>query len=116
MESEMPKTAAIRSWIDGNAIRETCTRAVVLRSLMVAVLIGTILNAINQGLELLAGKSVDNLKVLLTYYTCRPYDALVIRAKMSSVIAPSRMRPLTMKAGVPSMFAALASVRAAASE
>ena len=63
----MPKTAAIRSWIDGNAIRETCTRAVALRSLMVAALIGTILNAINQGPELLAGKSVDSLKVLLTY-------------------------------------------------
>jgi len=45
----------------------TFARPVVLRSLMVAVLIGTILNAINQGPELLAGQHVSLLKVLLTY-------------------------------------------------
>jgi hypothetical protein len=58
---------AERNWFDRNALRQTFARAVVVRSLMVAVLIGTILNAINQGPELVAGQHVSILKVLLTY-------------------------------------------------
>src|SRR5215467_14436557 len=56
-----------RTWLDRDAMRRTFARAVVLRSLTVAVLIGTILNAINQGAELLAGQHVSVLKMLLTY-------------------------------------------------
>lgn len=67
MQSDISRRTAARSWIDHSAMRQTCSRAVVFRSLMVAALIGTILNAINQGPEFLAGKSVDGLKVLLTY-------------------------------------------------
>ncbi len=48
-------------------MQRTFARPVVLRSLMVAVLIGTILNAINHGPELVAGQEVNLLKVLLTY-------------------------------------------------
>ena len=67
MQSEMSPPAAAASWIDRNAIRQTCSRVVVFRSLAVAAVIGTILNAINQGPELLTGKPVDGLRVLLTY-------------------------------------------------
>lgn len=69
MQSEMSPATAARSWIDFNALRQTCSRAVVSRSLTVAVLIGTILNAINQGPELVAGKHLNVIKILLTYAT-----------------------------------------------
>jgi hypothetical protein len=54
-------------WVDKGALRRTFARPVVSRSLTVAVLIGTILNAINQGPELVAGQHVSVLKVVLTY-------------------------------------------------
>lgn len=69
MQSEVPTAAISRSWIDLYALRQTCSRAVALRSLSVAALIGTILNAINQGPELVDGKPINGLKVLLTYAT-----------------------------------------------
>jgi hypothetical protein len=65
MQSEL--SPGPRRWLDRRALRRTFARAVVLRSLTVAVLIGTVLNAINQGPELLAGQPVSVLKVLLTY-------------------------------------------------
>jgi len=54
-------------WVDKGAMRRTFARPVVFRSLTVAALIGTILNAINQGPELVAGQPVSLLKVALTY-------------------------------------------------
>ena len=69
MQSEISPAATTRSWIDFNALRQTCSRGVALRSLMVAALIGTILNAINQGPELITGQHVNLVKVLLTYIT-----------------------------------------------
>ena len=54
-------------WVDRDAMRRTFSRPVVVRSMTVAVLIGTILNAINQGPELVAGQHVSLLKVVLTY-------------------------------------------------
>ena len=69
MQSELSTPATSRSWIDLNALRQTCSRAVALRSLGVAALIGTILNAINQGPELLAHKHLNGIKILLTYAT-----------------------------------------------
>jgi hypothetical protein len=65
MQSELSSGA--ERWLDKGALRRTFARAVVIRSLTVAVLIGTILNAINQGPELIAGQHVSVLKVLLTY-------------------------------------------------
>lgn len=56
-----------RAWIDADAFRQICSRPVLVRSLAVAALIGTVLNAINQGPELLAGKPLSGLKLLLTY-------------------------------------------------
>ena len=67
MQSDISSAAPTRRWIDQNALRQTFARAVVFRSLTVAATIGTILNAINQGPELIAGKHVNLLKVLLTY-------------------------------------------------
>ena len=67
MQSEISPAAPTRSRIDRSALRQTCARAVVVRSLMVAALIGTILNAINQGPEFLAHKHVNAVKILLTY-------------------------------------------------
>lgn len=49
------------------AVRRTFSWPVVSRSLLVALIVGTILNAINQGSEVAAGKPVNVLKLLLTY-------------------------------------------------
>jgi hypothetical protein len=66
MQPAISRTVS-RSWIDRSAFRQTCTRPVIFRSLMVAAFIGTMLNAINQGPELLAHKHVNAVKILLTY-------------------------------------------------
>lgn len=67
MESRALPAAPIRRWIDPAAVRQTCSWTVVSRSLAVAALVGTLLNVINQGPELVAGRPVNALKVLLTY-------------------------------------------------
>ena len=50
------------------ALRQTFSGASVRRSLAVAVVIGTILNAINQGDALIGGGQVVPWKLLLTYF------------------------------------------------
>lgn len=67
MPSEMSAAVARHRWIDTAALRQTFARAVAFRSLKVAALIGTILNTINQGPELVAGRHVNLVKLLLTY-------------------------------------------------
>ncbi len=57
----MPDTAA------GPALRAALSPAMARRSLVLAVVVGTVLNAINQGDVLLAGGTVNWLKVGLTY-------------------------------------------------
>ena len=52
---------------NGPALRRTFSGPIMRRSLAVAAIVGTALNAINQGPELLAGKPVDLAKLLLTY-------------------------------------------------
>jgi hypothetical protein len=52
----------------GEALKRTFSWPSVRRSLTVAVLIGTALNAINQGTELWAGEPVILWKLLLTYF------------------------------------------------
>lgn len=49
------------------ALHRTFTGRSLKRSIVVAVVIGTILNAINQGSELLAGKDLSVWKLVLTY-------------------------------------------------
>ena len=50
------------------ALRRTFAWKSVRRSLAVALIIGTVLNAINQGAELLGGASPVLWKLLLTYF------------------------------------------------
>jgi len=40
---------------------------ILTRSLVVAIIVGTVLNAINQGAEILHGQHLNLLKLLLTY-------------------------------------------------
>ncbi|WP_427964307.1 nitrate/nitrite transporter NrtS [Altererythrobacter sp.] len=69
----------------------TCFKGAVLRrSLIVALLIGTVLTAINQGDIILAGDSPAIWKVALTYLvpflvaSYGAYSALTVQAKMPS--------------------------------
>jgi hypothetical protein len=53
------------------ALRLTFTGPIVRRSLTVALVIGTVLNAINQGPELVSGEPLVLWKLALTY--CVPF-------------------------------------------
>lgn len=53
------------------ALRLTFSGRILRRSLMIALVVGTVLNAINQGPEIAAGASVVVWKLLLTY--CVPF-------------------------------------------
>ena len=57
-----------RSMSPHDALRRTFAPRSVRRSLTVALIIGTVLNAINQGAELAAGEPVVVWKLLLTYF------------------------------------------------
>jgi hypothetical protein len=52
----------------GDAIRRTFSARSVGRSLLVAMVIGTLLNAINQGPEILSGHAPIWWKLVLTYF------------------------------------------------
>ena len=68
------------------------TGGVPRRSLAAAVVVGTILNLINQGDALLAGLPIDWLKLLLTYivpYCVTTYGAVSFRLALARRIAPS---------------------------
>ena len=54
-------------WIDWNAARTVFSSRILTRSLVVAIIVGTVLNAINQGAEILHGQHLNLLKLLLTY-------------------------------------------------
>src|SRR5436309_1090455 len=51
-----------------DALRRTFARSALKRALWVAVVVGTILNAINQGPEILSGHEPVWWKLLLTYF------------------------------------------------
>ncbi len=53
------------------ALKRVFSRPIVGRSLIVALVVGTILNAINQGPEIWAGEDVVLWKLLMTY--CVPF-------------------------------------------
>ena len=64
------------------AYRYAISEGVPRRSLWMAVVIGTLLNLINQGDRLLAGQSLDLLKLALTYvvpYFVSTYGAVSFR-------------------------------------
>jgi hypothetical protein len=50
------------------AIKETFARRSILRSIAVALIVGSILNAINQGSEIVRGHPLIVWKLLLTYF------------------------------------------------
>lgn len=52
----------------GEALKRTFSGAAIRRSLIVALVIGTILNAINQGDAVFGGDRVVLWKLLLTYF------------------------------------------------
>jgi len=54
-----------------NAIRRTFAWRMARRSIVVALVVGTVLNAINQGAELFAGEPLVVWKLALTY--CVPF-------------------------------------------
>lgn len=67
------------------------------RSLAVALVVGTILNLINQGDALLAGRDLDAAKALLTFlvpYCVATYGAVSYRLRVSREGAPGRERLL----------------------
>lgn len=53
------------------ALKRTFSGPILRRSLAVAVVVGTILNAINQGPEIVAGEEVVVWKLLMTF--CVPF-------------------------------------------
>ncbi|MDE3116078.1 MAG: nitrate/nitrite transporter NrtS [Pseudomonadota bacterium] len=55
------------AWIDPSALRKTFETAVLTRSVLVALIVGTVLNAINQGQEFLERQPVNWLRLILTY-------------------------------------------------
>ena len=54
--------------MSNHALRQTFSGPAVRRSLTVAVVIGTLLNAINQGPEILSGQTPVWWKLALTYF------------------------------------------------
>jgi hypothetical protein len=66
----------------GQICRCACTQGVPKRSLVVALIVGTILNLINQGDALVTGMPLDVMKLLLTYlvpYCVSTYGAVSYR-------------------------------------
>jgi hypothetical protein len=62
------------------------------RSLLVALIVGTILNLINQGDALVAGMPIDGVKLLLTYlvpYCVSTYGAVSYRLHAARMAAPA---------------------------
>jgi hypothetical protein len=55
------------SWIDVAALKKAFSPSVAARSLLVAIVVGSVLNIINQGTEVAGGKPIDIPKLLLTY-------------------------------------------------
>lgn len=53
--------------IDRSALRKAFSKPVVLRALTVSLVVGSVLNAINQGDAIMDGRPVNIFKLLLTY-------------------------------------------------
>ncbi|MCW5746485.1 MAG: nitrate/nitrite transporter NrtS [Alphaproteobacteria bacterium] len=76
------------------AWRYAISDGVPARSLRVALVVGTALNVINQGDVLIAGRSIDWLKLALTFampYVVSTYGAVAVRFSLAR--AADRARP-----------------------
>ncbi len=63
------------------------------RSLWVALVVGTVLNLINQGDTLLSGRRLDFVKLALTYvvpYIVSTYGAVSFRMHAARMVRPAR--------------------------
>lgn len=63
-----------------------CERGIVRRSLVIAAIVGTVLNVINQGDALVAGGPLVAWKIVLTYcvpYCVSTYGAVTARLEMA---------------------------------
>ena len=69
-----------------------CSNGVPMRSLIVAVIVGVILNLINQGDRMFAGEALDWAKIALTFFV--PYCVATYGA-VSFHLRRSRVRPET---------------------
>lgn len=76
----MPRTTERQSTLPWRTILQFCvTGGVPRRSLLVALIVGLVLNAINQGDVLITGRNVNMLKVALTFivpYCVATYGAV----------------------------------------
>jgi len=72
----------------GAALRTALAPPIARRSLLVALVVGTVLNAINQGDVVLAGKAPDWLKVALTYAV--PFFVATYGAYCAAAVRPRR--------------------------
>src|SRR5512139_1809046 len=91
--SAVPVNGQIRGLMIERIVGYCLERGVVRRSLFVAVLVGTLLNLINQGDALLAGRAIDWAKVLLTFivpYCVATYGAVSYRLRHEHDLASSR--------------------------
>ena len=80
----------------GRIWRYAVSEGVPRRSFIVALIVGTVLNLINQGDAMLAGMPVDIAKLLLTYlvpYCVSTYGAVSFRLHAARV-APSEPKPI----------------------
>lgn len=74
--------------LGASALRAALAPPVARRSLMVAVVVGTVLNAINQGDVIAAGGTPDWLKIALTY--CVPFCVATYGAYCAATMAQDR--------------------------
>lgn len=72
-------------WTLKHVCRCACSDGVPQRSLIVAVLVGTVLNLINQGDVLLSGESVNWIKAAFTYFV--PYAVCTYGAVSARVMS-----------------------------
>jgi len=74
--------------------RYSITGEVPRRSLMVALVVGTILNVINQGDQLVAGDKINFIKIILTYivpYCVATYGAVSYRIGLERAALDDRI-------------------------
>lgn len=86
-----------------NRCRRWFTFGIVKRSLLVAMIVGTILNLINQGDALFGSAKLNLLKLLLTYsvpFCVATYGAVTYRLSTEKELQPAR-RPASMGSSQP---------------
>ncbi|MBI1331239.1 MAG: hypothetical protein GC166_15190 [Alphaproteobacteria bacterium] len=79
--------------MDQVALRKVFSKHVVLRALLVSLVVGSILNVINQGDAMMDGRPIDIVKLLLTYavpYFVASYGAYSAFRRLEILNEPDR--------------------------